>query len=98
MYDQERFFLGKSVYVEVYLQDGSCVGYLGEVHGMTSTDIALKKVIFIKDTGRRYIFMRGEFDENCDYEVHPAENVQSVPRWGTLINEWPYSLDRANKR
>ena len=93
----ENYFQGKAVFVEVQLQDGSCCGYLGEVYGMTATDIAMKKVIWIKNTGRRSKFMAGEFDDNCHYEVNPPHNVQSVPRWGTHIYEWPYSLDRKNR-
>lgn len=50
--------------------------------------VALEDASWIANTGRFHVFIRGEFDGNC--EIEPCGSVPAV-RYQS-IHEWPYKL------
>jgi hypothetical protein len=93
MYSLEET-VGSTVCVAVQLPDGTHTYHLGEVVEVNQLEICLKRVAWVKHTGRHFEFMAGNFTSNAEIEVYPPDSVKRVPRWGSEVTDWPFEIPK----
>ena len=86
--------VGKTVCVAVQLPDGTHNYHLGELVAYDQLYLEIKRVCWVKDTGRHGEFFHGKFDSNAEIEVYDESVSKFLPLWGSEITEYPFDIPK----
>jgi hypothetical protein len=93
----ENIKLGSSVMIEIARPDGSTALHLGRFLGCSLSEVCVDHHSWVAQTGRRYLFLTGKPDGDVAIEVSAPEAVQRLPRWGSIVSDWPHELPSESK-